>query len=628
MIQLPLFQPESQWTPPTELPDLSGAKEISLDTETNDPTLKTKGPGFLHNEGYIAGISLATDTGFCGYFPINHSEGNLDAEIVASWLQDVLKNPSPTKIFTNASYDLGWLSTINVDVAGTIVDVSIMEALLDEEHPDGYSLEAISRRHLGRSKDESLLRLAARDWGIDAKSEMWKLPSKFVGEYAEIDAQNPLEIWQKQKVLLAEQGLTELAALEQELTPILYRMMRQGIRVDTGYAEWLNEKWRKEEKEVRRSLGSLDIWSPPQVASYLKREGVTIPKTAKGNESVTGDFLNSISRSVPAARAIKTAREFNRVRETYLEQNLIQNVRSGRIHPQYVQMHTEDGGTRTGRLSCKNPNAQQFPKRSRLFDSKLLRRCLVPEEGHLWSKHDYWAQEPTLQCHYGLRLGLKGAQEVAEQFAAKIKLYTFIEEATGGLCNYDQSKEVVLGRSYGMGKAKMAARMSIDVDTCDSILTAFDDAVPFIGQLAQACSAKAQERGYVAGPLGRRRRFNLWEPVFRDRHHKADWERANGYVVPCALEEAKSRWEGHQLQRAFTYKAFNGLIQGAAATQTKLAIRDVARSGTLPQMTVHDEISASVRDENHSLEIDEIIRSGLQLLLPVQTDRDLGSSWC
>ena len=42
---------------------------------------------------------------------------------------------------------------------------------------------------LGKGKNESDLYQAAKDWGVDPKAEMYKLPAIYVGAYAEADAQ-------------------------------------------------------------------------------------------------------------------------------------------------------------------------------------------------------------------------------------------------------------------------------------------------------------------------------------------------------------------------------------------------------------------------------------------------------
>ena len=57
------------------------------------------------------------------------------------------------------------------------------------------------------SKNERILQEAAKEWGVNPKSEMWKLPAMYVGPYAEQDAKATLELW---KVLHNEILRTDL----------------------------------------------------------------------------------------------------------------------------------------------------------------------------------------------------------------------------------------------------------------------------------------------------------------------------------------------------------------------------------------------------------------------------------
>ena len=41
-----MFTPDSEWIPPTELPNIFDAKTIAIDVETKDPNLKNNGPGW------------------------------------------------------------------------------------------------------------------------------------------------------------------------------------------------------------------------------------------------------------------------------------------------------------------------------------------------------------------------------------------------------------------------------------------------------------------------------------------------------------------------------------------------------------------------------------------------------
>lgn len=622
-LQLPLFETPSSWVPPSCLPDLSDAKEIAIDTENKDPHLKDRGPGYIRKDGFVAGIGIATDTGFSGYYPIGHfAGGNLDRGLVTNWLREVLAKDRDY-IFTNAQYDLGWLRTLGLNVGGRIRDISIAATLLDEEAPTGYSLDALGKVYAGRGKKEGLLRAAASNWEVDAKAEMWKLPASLVGPYGEDDPVLTLVVWHKLKALLKDENLWDIFELECQVTPILFEMFWKGIRVDLAYGEQLNARWLIDEREALKSTGlsSDDLWTPAAIHRYCAKHAIQLPRTApsqnfpEGQLSATKDFLTNLKH--PALAPLLRARAINRTRQTFLCDVLLKGNLNGRIHPQYIQLASDEGGTRTGRLAARNPNAQQFPKRSTVFDAKSIRKCLLPEEGRLWAKFDYWSQEPTLQCHYGLLTNLPGAETVRDNFTKRVKLYTTIEQLTGGKCNYDQAKEVVLGRSYGMGAPKMAARMGIDEAKCREILEAFDRGVPFITLLARSVGNTANQRGFIRTILGRHRHFDEWRP------------RGSKEMPVRGYDNAVRKWtQSADLERCWTYKAFNALIQGSAADMTKKALVDINSAIGTPMMTVHDEISKSVVDEREAKQMKEIMESGIKLLCPVQTDMDLGANWC
>lgn len=624
-MQLPFdfILPQTNWAPPVRLPDLTDILEIAIDTENYDPDLDRKGPSCLRDNGDLAGISLATRDAEW-YLPIGHQDGgNLDRGIVIRYMQDLCKQERQW-IFASGQYDLLWLWSLGIHPQGTFWDVQIADTLLNEERHDGYSLEVIGKRWLGQGKDEYILNEAANAFGFRPKEDMWRLHARYVGRYAEVDARRTFDIKQKQQPALEAEGLMEPMKLEMELLPILAKMTKTGIRIDTEYASQLNQRWLLEETALLSKLRMThdNIWDPAVVARLCKQHGIPPIKTEKGNDSYGKDHMTGFR--IPEIDLLLKARAIQRTRSIYLEQNLLINPYKGRLHPQYVQMACDEGGTRTYRLACKNPNAQQFPKRSKLFDAKSLRLSLKAEEGCEWAKLDYWSQEPTLQVHYGLLENLPGAREVAAKFAEGTKLYTFIEKASNGRCNYDQSKEVVLGRSYGMGVRKMSDRMNISEDECQSILAAFDETVPYIVLLAQNVSQRAKLNGYIKTLLGYRRRFNYWEVPKRQRppgSEKWDWR-------PQPHEIAEKRWLEYKLERAWTYKAFNGLIQGGAANQAKKAVVLCVREGIIPNLLVHDELNCgTITNHTQAHRMKEIAENAVRLRLPVRADLDIGTTW-
>ena len=137
--------------------------------------------------------------------------------------------------------------------------------------------------------------------------------------------------------------------------------------------------------------------------------------------------------------------------------------------------------------------------------------------------------------------------------------------------------------------------------------------VPFIKELTQTCSRRAENIGHIKTLLGRRCRFNMFEP----RGEKAS---------PLPLEEAVEEY-GSNLRRAYTYRAFNRLIQGSAADMTKKAMLDLWNEGIVPHIQVHDELDISVSSLQETRRIVELMENCVDLALPIKVDAELGSTW-
>ena len=191
----PIFKPQTEWLPPQDFPDLSSYNEIAIDLETKDPDLKTIGSGSVIGRSKIVGVAVAVQD-WKGYYPIAHEGGgNMDRSRVLSWLKDILESPS-TKIFHNAIYDVCWLRAMGFKINGDIACTMIAAALTDENR-FRYDLNSLSWHYLGYGKNEAALAEAAEEWGIDPKSEMYKLPAMHVGAYSERDAEVRLGLWQE-----------------------------------------------------------------------------------------------------------------------------------------------------------------------------------------------------------------------------------------------------------------------------------------------------------------------------------------------------------------------------------------------------------------------------------------------
>jgi DNA polymerase I-like protein with 3'-5' exonuclease and polymerase domains len=608
-MQIPLFEPQSKWRPPAVLPELDSV--ISIDLETHDPNIKKSGPGYKRRDGKVVGVAIA-DKHHQLYLPFDHFGGdNLDKQTILSYVKYAI-NKADEIIMANATYDLGWLETLSLSVSCPVRDMQVAEALIDEEK-FSYSLDSISKKYLKKGKKEDGLQNAADTYGINAKSDMWKLPARHVGKYAEADARLTYDAYQHQIPILKEQGLWTVWELECELIPVLVYMSRMGVPVNLDAAEQLNTQLKVKESALLNEFKNLDIWSPQQLGKYCESLGLTVPRTDKGNYSVAKDFLLHCEH--PQVKKIQEARSINRLRKVFIEDIILNQNHNGRIHADFRQTASDEGGTRSGRLSSSNPNMQQVPKRSDI--GKAIRQLYIAEQDSLWCKADYSSQEPRLQVHYAL-LGqfgkpLPGAEQALDAFTRGEKLYTFFEKTTG--LPYDTCKMLCLGISYGMGMSKMAKTLGISDEFCKTTMRKFNKEAPFLKILFDNVMNKASTKGYIKTILGRRARFDFWTNDFNNTPVKT-----YGY--------AKSKYPDGQLFRAFCSKALNRLIQGSAADQAKVAMVHAYKAGMDLRLPVHDEINAMVSDEQDSNKLKEIMEQAIPLKVPVIADIDLGGTWC
>ena len=253
--QINVIMKNNEWVAPNEFPDLSEEKEIAIDLETRDENMKKLGTGWARKDGEIVGIAVAAGS-FKGYYPINHQGGgNLPRSKVIGWFQEVLKTEAD-KIFHNAQYDVGWIRSQGWQVNGRIIDTMIAAALIDENRYS-YSLNSLGFDYLGEVKAEDELKEEAASRGLDAKAELWKMPSMAVGFYAEQDAALTLKLWNYFKPTLVKENLLKVWQLEMELLPILIRMRETGIRVDISKAEDLKKQLIKKEKDLLKKVKDL-----------------------------------------------------------------------------------------------------------------------------------------------------------------------------------------------------------------------------------------------------------------------------------------------------------------------------------------------------------------------------------
>ena len=608
-----MFEAQTEWVKPDEFPDLRQADTIAIDLETHDPDLRSKGSGSIVGRGKVVGIAVAVD-GYSGYFPFDHEGGgNLEKSEVIQWFTDICQSPAD-KIFHNAMYDVCWIRAMGIKINGNIYDTIIAASLVNENR-FRFDLGSLGWDYVGKGKNETELNQIAKEWGLDPKADMWKLPSMYVGNYAERDAELTLALWKVLQKELSDQDLGAIFELETDLFPCLVDMRFLGVKVDVSKAHELKRQLTLQEEmllhKIKKETGiDTQIWAARSIAKVFEKLHLPFDRTEKTNSpSFTKNFLSSHEH--PLVKMIAEAREVNKAHTTFID-TIIRYEHLGRIHADINQIRSDNGGTVTGRFSYSNPNLQQIPARNKDL-GPLIRSLFLPESGCEWGCFDYNQQEPRLVVHYA---SLDQDASVSNVRNAYQEGDADFHTIVGKMADIPrtQAKVINLGLFYGMGKAKLQAELGVSKEKAEELFSIYHNRVPFVKKLMRGVSNRAQQRGQIRTLLGRLCRFHLWEPNSFGMHK----------ALP--LEQAVQE-HGPGIRRAYTYKALNKLIQGSAADMTKKSMLDLHKEGIIPHIQIHDELDISVENDKQAKQITEIMESAVDLEIPNKVDYESGKNW-
>jgi deoxycytidine triphosphate deaminase len=659
--QIPLLVPESRWLAPT-LPDpneFNGVRRLCVDVEVKDEQLDLMGPGVRRPGNFVVGLALGADDGRRWYFPFSHEDprDNMDRRLVMRWARDVLNKLRVDVVGAHLLYDLDWLANDGITFAAAryFFDVQNAEPLLDENRLS-FSLETLSQDYLGEGKDEELLKEAAVSWGFhkkpkDLKKNLWRLPGRYVGPYAEADVDRPLRILEMQEKRLHEEGLWDLFIMESRLIPLLLAMRRRGVRVDIEQAQRVRERLVQERekwlKVIRQHAGAgADLMDKDRLGRALEARGIQVPRTLKrGDYSIKKELL-ALHKNDELCHAIREGRKVNTIITTFLDGHILGHHVNGRIHCEFNQLKsdTEVGDDIKGtiaRFSSSNPNLQNVPARDEEL-APLIRGMFLPEEGELWHRKDYNQIEYRFLAHFAKG---KGADECRAQYNKDPK--TDYHKLCARLANMDELdtfirklvKNINFGKVYGAGPDKLAATMGKSKEEAIAFTEKYDEDLPFVKETFDTASEIAQHYGYVRTILKRRQRFPFWEPKKwhgGERPPGLPYEQAIEQYGGHSRETGKPLRQHWRLRRAYTHAALNRVLQGSAADMMKKAMVEIWESGVCdiigaPLLTVHDELDDSVPQtpagREAAAEATRLMQNAIQLRVPVLVDADYGANW-
>ena len=130
----------------------------------------------------------------------------------------------------------------------------------------------------------------------------------------------------------------------------------------------------------------------------------------------------------------------------------------------------------------------------------------------MWGSFDYSQQEPRILVHYAKLQNLNGVDEIVEAYnQGDADFHQVVADMAG--IERKQAKTINLGLMYGMGKNKLMAELGLMKESAEKLIRQYHSKAPFVKQLMDNVSRKANDRGKIRTLGGRACHFDLWQPV-------------------------------------------------------------------------------------------------------------------
>jgi DNA polymerase-1 len=571
--------------------ELSSKTEIAVDTETTsvEPMLAK-----------VVGIGLGTGPKTIYYIPLNHK---IPADKVLFHLKPLLENPLISFIGHNIKYDMHTLLNHGIEIKNPGFDTMLASYLLNAQS-NRHNLDTLTLEKFGHSKIpiENLI-------GKKGQISMMDVPHKMVADYCGEDVDYTLRLKEVFEKELKERSLWKLfTAMEMPLLPILFRMERHGIYIDTEVLSKLSSEFHTQlevlVKKIYASSGEeFNINSPKQLSQILF-EKLHIPPP--GKKTLTGystnaEVLEELAGAYPIVDLVLEYRTLEKLRSTYIDALPEQiNPNTHRIHSTFNQ-----SGTATGRLSSTNPNLQNIPIRRP--EGKKIREAFKPQPGWSFLSCDYSQIELRLLAHFcedpHLIAAFKNNEDIHRSCASMV-FGIPLTEVTDEMRS--KAKAVNFGLIYGQQAFGLSKQLGISVKEAASFIDIYFKQYPTVKNFLEKCKEEARKTGRATTLFGRER------------------------LLPDIL--SKNGMLKSQAERL----AVNAPIQGTQADIIKMAMIAIdqkfieQKRGDFLVLQIHDELIFECPDDGikeSAQIISGIMEEICPLKVPLRVDISFGKNW-
>ena len=399
--------------------------------------------------------------------------------------------------------------------------------------------------------------------------------------------------------------------VELPLSKILKEMEEKGILLDINYLKKLSEESHKELDALEKAIWEIageefNINSPKQTGVVLFEKlglgGAKIKRTATGSYSTNIGELIKLKGKHKIIDEIITHRELAKLVSTYIDALPRLVDENNRLHTDF-----DSFGTTTGRISSRNPNLQNVPKKS--DKGREVRRAFIADKGFKLIAFDY------SQVELRVAAILSGDKKLKEIFMKKEDVHASVASEVFNVNHSDVTPEmrrvakvINFGIIYGMGINALRQNLGCAREEAKKFYEEYFKKFKGVADYIEKIKKSAAENGYTETLFGRKRFFpEINSPV--------------DYI----------RKEAERM-------AVNAPIQGTAADFIKIAMvradETLAKNGLKEDarllLQIHDELLYEIK-ENIVAKAVPIIVEAMEGVykgdVPIKVNVEIGDNW-
>ncbi len=371
------------------------------------------------------------------------------------------------------------------------------------------------------------------------------------------------------------------------LAPVLYRMEKNGVRIDTAVLDGLSKRFAAEMERVGETIFSTspDAASistrPNNLAKCCSRIWGFLPLSVRGKGkaiSTAQDVLEQLAEANEVPRLVLEFRHLSKLKSNYVDSLPLLADSESRVHTTF-----QAAATSTGRLSSVNPNLQNIPIKTEL--GREIRAAFIAAPGTQLLSADYSQIELRLLAHFsGDPLLVRAYQQNDDIHTLTASEVFGVPADTMDKETRNRAKAVNFGIVYGISPFGLAAQLGIPQPEARAYIDRYFARYQGVKSFIEKTLEATRREGSVRTLFGR--------------------------VRP--IPDIESR---NPNQRGFAERtAVNTPLQGTAADLIKLAMIALDRKladrklKTRMVLQVHDELLFEV-PEAETEEVEQLVRA-------------------